>query len=544
MTLVPVAEPQTIETRMADGVALVADVYRPVGAGPAPVLMMRQPYGRKIASTVTLAHPAWFAAHGYVVMVQDVRGRGDSGGRFRLLADDIADGAATLDFAAGLDGGTGQVATYGFSYQGMNQYLALAGSLKSGSKRPDAMVVVMAGWDLRADWVTEGGAIRLAGAQFWALQMAAENARIAGDTGAYHALRSALGGLCSGPVPARMAVLETYAHYTHYHDWLADDPAYWQSISPHALLAGQPLDVPSLHIGGWMDIMLTGTIAAHKAFRAGPARQELAIGPWAHLPWGRRVGALDCGPEAGAGLDPDIVRFLDHVLKGAEPAKPAVRLFDLGTKRYLGFDALPDGEERSLFLASGGRAAPSTEDGTLGDEPGSEASDRLVHDPWRPAPSVGLHLGTPGGYVDRAGIDDRADVAVYTSEPLGTALSLMGAVRAEIFVACDRPSFDLNATLSIVSQDGTALAVTGGHRRVMAVTDSAIPIDMRLTGYTVPQGARLRLSLAAASWPAFMVNPGTGAKPEDCGLADCRVTTLVIRHGGAHPSRLAVTVVA
>ncbi|MDR3372615.1 MAG: CocE/NonD family hydrolase, partial [Ancalomicrobiaceae bacterium] len=169
-----VGEPETIETAMPDGIRLVADVYRPVGAGRCPVLLMRQPYGRKIASTVVLAHPAWYAAHGYVVMVQDVRGRGDSAGAFRLLIDDVADGAATLAAAADLPGSDGRVATYGFSYQGITQYLALAGAIRAGSVKPSAMAVIMAPWDIRDHWAYEGGALRLQGGQMWAVQMAAE----------------------------------------------------------------------------------------------------------------------------------------------------------------------------------------------------------------------------------------------------------------------------------------------------------------------------------------------------------------------------------
>jgi len=94
--LLPVAEPETVTLRLSDGIDLVADVYRPVSPGHYPVMLMRQPYGRAIASTQTLAHPAWYAAHGYVVVVQDVRGRGGSKGKFRLFRNDIEDGAATL----------------------------------------------------------------------------------------------------------------------------------------------------------------------------------------------------------------------------------------------------------------------------------------------------------------------------------------------------------------------------------------------------------------------------------------------------------------
>ncbi|MDR3496717.1 MAG: CocE/NonD family hydrolase [Ancalomicrobiaceae bacterium] len=533
-----VSEPETIAIAMPDGARLVADVYRPVGAGRVPVLLMRQPYGRKIASTVVLAHPVWYAAHGYIVMVQDVRGRGDSEGEFRLLVDDAADGAATLAAAADLAGCDGRVATYGFSYQGITQYLAFAGARAARTIEPAAMAVVMAPWDIRNHWAYEGGAFRLQGGQMWAVQMAAENARLAGDTAAHHALRSALGRLCGGFHPARLDVLDAYPQYSHYADWLADDPTYWAARSPSALLAGQRLELPTFHVGGWLDIMLDGTFAAYQAFRAGGQPSRLKVGPWPHLPWGRRAGGPDMGAAAGAGIDIDIVGFFDHVLKGAEPTA-AVELFDLGTRRFVAFDRLPEGREASLFLASNGRAAPTVTDGELVPEPGGAGTDRLVSDPWRPAPGFGLTLGTPGGYVDRAAVDDRGDVAVYTGAPLAADLTISGPIRAEIHVTSDRPSFDLAATLSVVADDGSAMALAGGFTRVPAgATAGPVVVDLNRTMMTVAAGKRLRLSLAAAAWPAFMLNPGTGVRPEEATFADAQVTTLAIRHGAGAPSRL------
>ncbi len=71
---------ETVSMRTRDGVRLDADLYRPDADGPFPVLLMRQPYGRGIASTVSHAHPTWYARNGYIVVIQDVRGRGASEG--------------------------------------------------------------------------------------------------------------------------------------------------------------------------------------------------------------------------------------------------------------------------------------------------------------------------------------------------------------------------------------------------------------------------------------------------------------------------------
>src|SRR5687768_6769492 len=111
--------PETLSMTTRDGVRLDADVYRPALPGDYPVLLMRQPYGRRIATTVCFAHPAWYAAQGYIVVIQDVRGRGTSQGSFVLFEQEMADGEDTVNWAAALAGSNGAVGMYGFSYQGV-----------------------------------------------------------------------------------------------------------------------------------------------------------------------------------------------------------------------------------------------------------------------------------------------------------------------------------------------------------------------------------------------------------------------------------------
>src|SRR5258708_10104505 len=100
----PIRDVETARMTLSDGTELVAEIWRPDAPGRFPVLLMRQPYGRRIASTLVYAHPAWYAAHGYIVAIQDVRGTGGSEGRFRLFADEEADGAEAAAWAADLPG--------------------------------------------------------------------------------------------------------------------------------------------------------------------------------------------------------------------------------------------------------------------------------------------------------------------------------------------------------------------------------------------------------------------------------------------------------
>ena len=108
-----------------DGVRLDADLHYPQGTKPLPALLMRQPYGRAIASTLVYAHPRWYATQGYLVVIQDVRGRGTSAGEFDLFAHEVEDGLDCLEWVARLPECDGTVGMYGFSYQGTVSYTHL-----------------------------------------------------------------------------------------------------------------------------------------------------------------------------------------------------------------------------------------------------------------------------------------------------------------------------------------------------------------------------------------------------------------------------------
>lgn len=134
---------------------------------------------------------------------------------------------------------------------------------------------------------------------------------------------------------------------------------------------------------------------------------------------------------------------------------------------------------------------------------------------------------------DRAALDERADIACYTTEPLKTPLLLAGPVRLDLMVEADAPSFDISAVLAQVEPDGRVLNLTQGYRRVEEGNAiRPVQVGMRAVCVTVPAGSRLRLSLAGACFPAFPVNPGTGAEAAETRLVDCRTITLTFHAAG------------
>ncbi len=531
--------PRTLSMRCADGVRLDADVWMPDGPGPHPVLLMRQPYGRRIASTLVYAHPAWYAAQGYIVAIQDVRGTGSSEGAFTLFESEEADGAEAVAWAADLPGSDGRVGMYGFSYQGNTQLLALA-----GGARPGALAPAMVGWDLRTDWAWEGGAPLLAAGIGWGAQMGWLRAVHEADAEAAAAFQAAARTPpLQEPGRAMPGVMQRFGHHTHYPTWLGTPDAgpYWDRIAPRARLMANALDVPMLHVGGWFDQMLMGTLDLHRAAAAGPAPQRLLIGPWMHQPWGRMVGAMDFGAEASSPVDAAQVAWFDRHLRDRDTGPSAgLTLFDMGTKAWREFAQWPDTRQHDLFLGGSGRASATTLDGVLRPDPGPAAAEFVVHDPWRPVPLQGGHAGQPGGMQDRRAVDDRADVACFTGPVLDAPLFLCGRVQAVLFADADQPSFDLSVTLSMVTPGGHAWNITQGYRRCAEA--GAVTVGLRATCVTLPAGCALRVSIAGACVPGYPVNPGTGTPADRSMAAEERVITLRIRHGGDAASRVVLPI--
>ncbi|MCT0218356.1 CocE/NonD family hydrolase [Synechococcus sp. CS-1329] len=491
-----------------DGVRLATRIWKPTGPGRWPLLLMRQPYGRAIASTVTYAHPRWYASHGYAVAVQDVRGRGDSGGEFAGFAQEAGDGAVAMAWVRSLPYANGRVGTYGFSYQGLTQLL-----LNPGSPLPDALAPAMAGLDERLHWASEGGAHWWALGLGWALQLAAETRRRAGDEQGWFRLRQSLEGgtfLRDGP-----ALLEQHDPGGMGLGWLRLDPARpagWRCHQPAEGLMRQPM----LLVGGWHDPHLGGVLDLRARALAAGADPWLRVGAWSHLNW-------------AGGLDRLQLAFFDRHLRdrGDLDGHPREALADLGTGLWGGWPAEPAGASR-WALRSNGLAAIDAGEGRLLPDGEGGGVVWLVHDPWRPAPGRGGHLGLDAGLVDRTDLDARSDVACFTSAPLAAPLQLAGRPVLELEISCDQDGFDLCGALSVIRQGRAWQLSTGvvralGHhcRRRQRRRLSLQPLVASLAA-----GEQLRLSLAAAAWPQVSVNPGHGEAPLAAVGSSHRVITL------------------
>ena len=561
---------ETVSMYTQDRVRLDADIYRPDTTEKLPILLMRQPYGRAIASTVVYAHPRWYASQGYIVVIQDVRGRGTSEGKFNLFAHEVEDGVDTINWVSRLPNSTGEVGMYGFSYQGMTQLYAAA-------KQPPALKVIcpsMVAYNLYTDWAYENGAFCLQANLAWAIQLAAETSRLRGDETAYQQLYRAARNLpLSDRKPSLPDILKELAPDSFYHDWLNHpDPndRYWQKLSPQNLI--QDVDIPMLHIGGWFDPYLRGTLNLYREMAArSQYPQHLIVGAWAHLPWGRKLGSVDYGREAQSPIDEAQIRWFDHFLKGEDTGvltESPICLFEMGSNQWRYFDRFPNNNQILYYLVSDGLASiredrgfllvdEVEEDNTaaedlspqelletnLGAEIEQEftnITDILVHDPWRPVTALGGHSSFPGGSFDRSSLDCRSDILTYTSGELEDELHIVGEIVVEVYCTADTPSYDLCAVLSVVHPDGQVYNFTQGYIRV----DSAnlpVKIPLQATCMCIQPGNSLRLSLSGACFPAYPVNPGTGKFPHQISLIESEIITLSIKSGNDYPSHIQIS---
>ncbi len=538
-----------VAMRMRDGVTLISDHYYPPHAGPQPTLLMRQPYGRDIASTVVYAHPVWFARHGYNVVIQDVRGRGDSEGAFYPFRHEAQDGFDTIAALRQRPECNGSLGMYGFSYQGMTQWLAAA-------EQPEGLKCIapaQTAHDLYRGWFYNNGALRLTSTLGWGLQMLKEDARRLGLRQASDRLERAWQNL-----PAQLLETPYGAHPAiqseglpqYVIDWFQHDQPgeYWGKLDISTKM--NRVRVPALHLSGWYDTYLAGSIAGFEAACAECApevreQQYLVAGPWVHIPWGDRIGPTYLGPEANLDTDSLLLRWFNHWLKdtGEFTVEPRVRHFALNENHWHEAEAWPGAEAPALalYLHSQGRANSSKGDGllTLTPPTAAEPCDLFVYDPEVPVAGPG-GLGNAAGPTNQAGLELGNNVLVYTGEALKERLHVFGRPRVELFAITSAAYADLVAKLVLLKPSGEAMFIALGILRShhAADTPSCFRFELDATSCVFLPGDRVRLELASSAYPLFDRNPSTGVPPREASPWNWGRSTQTILHSSTHVSAL------
>lgn len=559
-----------VPMKTRDGVTLRSDIYRPRDAGRYPVILMRTPYDKSVGWATAAAYQ--IATHGYVVIVQDVRGRYTSEGEWYPFRHESDDGYDAVEWAAGLPFSNGKVGMMGASYVGATQMLAaIARPPHLGGLCP-----AVTASNYHDGWTYQGGAFEQWFDQNWTTQLATNTLwrLIARDTNAL--------------VPARVLPLTQYPafNYTslpsgaeataqlapYYLDWLAhpDYDSYWKqwSIEEHF----SDIQVPSLHVGGWYDIFLAGTlrnymgIKMHGGTDAARNGQRLLVQIGGHAGFGRRIGDVEFGDEAlKYPYAAVVIDWYDYLFKGAQnefaEADKPVHIFVMGVNRYRTEPDWPPPEatQTRYYLHSGGSANSVRGDGRLSlVSPKRESSDKFTYDPASPVPTIGGSLCCDAehyepGPRDQRSAENRNDVLVYSTPPLAEDVEVTGPVTLEAWVKSSVVDTDFTAKLVDVSPGGFATDLTDGILR-MRYRDSQekaelmnpgqaykIVVDLWATSDVFAKGHVIRLEVSSSNSPRFDRNLNTGM--EQATSREFVSATNTILHDGDHPSALVLPVI-
>jgi len=538
---------KNVPARMRDGTVLSADVYRLDDSERRPVLLTRTPYNKSLPLLSYLPlDPLRAAEAGYVVVVQDSRGRFASEGTFYPFLNEAADGYDTVEWAAAQPWSNGNVGMYGISYFGATQWLAAT----TAPPHLKAIFPSLTASDYHEGWTYQGGAFALGFNLSWTMailapetlmRQAKTNSQAAEDLG------RVLAGVDQMHDWFRTRPLSAFPLFRlgapYYYDWLshADEDDYWNRWKIEAHYAH--ITVPAYNLGGWHDIFLGGTIrnflgmCSQGKTREARDGQKLLIGPWAHtVPYSNVVGEVDFGLAASplaADLDGLHLRWFDRWLKGVNNGiseEPPVRLFVMGANTWRNEHEWPLARTRyvNYYLHSDGRANSLHGDGGLSPEkPAAEKPDVYLYDPRNPAPTRGGGLccwagSVPDGAYDQRPVEERPDVLVFSTPVLESDIEVTGPITVTLFAASSAPDTDFTAKLVDVHANGFARNLTDGiiRARYRESTRTAkliepgrvyeYTLDLWATSNVFKAGHRIRLEISSANFPRFDANPNTG----------------------------------
>jgi putative CocE/NonD family hydrolase len=556
---------------MRDGTILRANIYRPAAEGRWPVLLTRLPYGKDLPLGSAILDPVQAARRGYVVIVQDTRGRFTSDGDWYPFRAEADDGVDTIAWAAGLPFSDGQVGMYGASYFGFTQWAAAV-------RQPPALkaMVPLVTWaDPFNGLAHRGGAFELGLAASWNLMMGLDvlfhrhgrdPSALAPALSAWASELDALGttGYASLPL-GEFAPLRRQDVAPAFFDALAApmDRTHESAASVTILGKHDRVQAPTLNVGGWYDIFLADTIANFCAMRALGRPARLLIGPWSHGSQRNPVGELTFGFGSQAAfidLQTDLgslqLRWFDHWLKGIDTgmmAEAPIKLFVMGANVWRDEQEWPLARavDTPWYLHAGGGLSPEW--------PGDEAPDRYDYDPADPAPTRGGALlmtpEYPAGPFDQRAIEARPDVLLYTSAPLERDTEVTGPIAVHLWAVCSAPDTDVVARLVDITPDGRSFNLTDGivrarYRRFAqgeppSLIEPGRPyeyvIDLWATSNVFKAGHRIGLHVTSSCFPRWDRNPNTG-HPFGAD-AELRVAHQQILHDREHPSHVVLPMV-
>ena len=549
-----------VTASMRDGVTLRADIYRPKSEGKFPVLLERTPYDK----TQSVHFGLLGAARGYVVVIQDVRGRYTSDGEWYVFKHESDDGYDTVEWAAKLPYSDGRVGMLGGSYVGATQMLAAI----SHPPHLAGICPIVTASNYHNGWTYQGGAFEQWFNESWTSGLAQDtlnrsikantNARMAVDVLPLRKYRLFNGN------PAVDEQMQTLAPY--FLDWL-DHPDYDDYWKRWSIEENYPsIQVPALTVAAWYDIFQGGALKNYLGMltKAGsPAarnNQRLLVIIGGHAGTGRKIGDRDFGPAAADFNEDDVIlEWYDYLFYGVKnhfaTGKP-VRIFVMGKNVWRDEDAWPLARAKpTKYLLTSGN-----EGGVLAPValPGKD-NDTYVYDPMNPVPTVGGPLCCDAEHLapgpqDQRPVEARPDVLSFSTPPLTQDTEVTGPVSLQLYASSSAVDTDFTAKLVDVWPDGYAQNLTEGILRASYRNSSGKPealkpgqvypfqIDLWSTSNVFLKGHRIRLEVSSSNFPRFDRNLNTG-KSAAVDQASVKATN-TIYHDARYPSVLTLPVVA
>ena len=591
---------------MRDGVKLATNIFLPSVRGrPArgtfPVLVERTPYDKNQAKL----HMAgmFLARFGYVVAMQDCRGRFDSEGEFDTkhfrASDEGPDGFDAIEWLAEQPWSNGKVGTIGISQTGHNQQSVAV-------LRPPSLKSQFIGDCALNNWrspVRQNGAFSQGIVYRLALRMARHGPEAVGDERIQRLLYSAWRDVAkyreAFPVKRGQTPL---AQVPSWEQWYFDaatrsdyDEFWSEPSSSQDETKENWKDVPVCLTTGWYGHHLAQNLEKYLFLSARlTSPVQLFIGPWTHMnifsaSWS---GEVEFGPDAyREQLDWVRLRWFDATLKGLRTG-----MAEASGIEYFVMGGGSGGPDESGRLQHGGRWAASAvwppqdagsqalylhADGSLRDDAPTarEQASRFGFDPKNPVPTVGgnfhgsggVSLTGEGGPFDQRGRPDllpycaddlplglRSDVLVFESEPLTEDVEVIGDLKAVLWVSSSAPDTDFTAKLLDVyppSRDypeGYAMNLQdaivrmryrGGRKQAELIEPHRVyelEVPMQATANVFKRGHRIRLDISSSNSPLYDVNPNTGGPLGVTGPVERAVNT--VYHDAERPSRLELQV--
>ena len=490
-----------VEIPMRDGVNLVADHYAPTTSRPVGTLLVRGPYGRK--RPFSLVFGELYAARGYHVVLQSVRGTFGSGGVFEPMVNEVDDAADTVAWLRQQPWFTGRFATIGLSYLGFTQWALLA------DPPPElaAAVITVGPHDFRASvWGT--GSFAVNDFLGWSdlVSRQEDPGRIRAGIRQLTAPRRVARAVAQVPMgeSARTLLGDGAPWFESWVEHTDPDDPFWDRLRVPAAL--DRVQVPVLLLSGWQDIFLRQTLQQYRHLRDRGVDVALTIGPWTH------IQMLTRGLRTSAH---ETLDWLNTHLGGA-PAlrRPSpVRVFVAGQ----GWHHLPDWPtsttDYALYLQPGGALAETPPTA------GQLRPATFRFNPADPTPTVGGPLLSPnGGYRDDTRMGLRNDVLTFTAATLTHDLRVHGNPVIELAHTADNPQADLFVRISEVDVRGRSRNVSDGYRRLVNTPDKQngeemVSVELDAIAHRFRAGSRIRLVIAGGWFPRYARNLGTLEHP-------------------------------